>query len=72
MRILYDGPRAAGVEILISDLNGRLVERLPLRQTSVEWDGRDRMGRPVTPGVYLVGVHAAGRLLESRRLVVVR
>lgn len=37
----------------IRDLLGGLVAKLPPNGTL--WDGRDRMGRPVQPGIYLVG-----------------
>ena len=53
---------ASPVEVLIHDMRGRLVRRLTEhRPTStgiygMEWDGRDKQGAVVPPGVYLARV----------------
>ena len=38
----------------IYDLQGRLVTELPLRQGLISWDGRDRRGRDVVHGLYVL------------------
>lgn len=41
-------------ELRIVTVDGRLVTRFPTRGGRVRWDGRDRYGRPVPSGVYLI------------------
>jgi hypothetical protein len=53
---------------------GRMVKAiadltLPEGAHEVEWDGRDTLGRRVSPGVYLVRVEAAGRSHSSKVVV---
>ena len=38
--------------IAIYDALGRLVRELPADKGSTQWDGRDRLGNQVSPGVY--------------------
>ena len=43
--------------VLVYSVAGRLVARLPLAAgATVEWDGRDRSGRPVPSGLYLAKI----------------
>ncbi len=41
-------------ELRIVTVDGRLVTSFPTRGGRVRWDGRDRYGRPVPSGVYLI------------------
>lgn len=41
-------------ELRIVTIDGRLVTRFATRGGRVRWDGRDRYGRPVPSGVYLI------------------
>jgi len=60
-------------EIDVFDVNGRLVKHLlrawqPGGEGAVTWDGTDRAGRRVSPGVYLARVRS-GELSENQRVV---
>jgi flagellar hook assembly protein FlgD len=67
--------KSAEVELEVFDLRGALVRRIagghfdPGVHTRA-WDGRDRKGRPLPNGVYLLRFAADGRR-ETRKLVVV-
>ncbi|MFH1680673.1 MAG: M20/M25/M40 family metallo-hydrolase [Candidatus Eisenbacteria bacterium] len=67
----------AAARIDIFDLSGRLVRRLSGEGTgrcascAIEWDGRDRGGRQVSPGVYLLRMEADDRRW-TRKVIVVR
>jgi flagellar hook assembly protein FlgD len=56
--------------LVVVDQNGKLIQTLPLIQTvepqSVAWDGMDRLGRRVSPGLYQVFVH--GNSLDGQEL----
>jgi hypothetical protein len=69
-------PEAGRVRLRVFDLEGRLVRTLvdgvrPAGRQEVRWDGRDDRGRPVSSGVYLVRLEAAGEKL-SRKMVLLR
>lgn len=76
-RIEFDLPARSPVEIQVFDVAGRRVARpaerseLDAGPQSVVWDLRDRDGRPLPAGLYLVRV-AAGRDRGVVRLVVTR
>ncbi len=68
-----DRPGERRVEI--HDLAGRLVRRLDggpggPGTARVAWDGRDRTGARVSPGVYLVTVRAGGRVARTQVAVI--
>ncbi|MBD3163479.1 MAG: hypothetical protein GF346_13385 [Candidatus Eisenbacteria bacterium] len=46
------GRRSVFVEIF--DVSGRRIRRLPLPPAGTVWDGRNALGTPVAPGVYLI------------------
>jgi hypothetical protein len=55
----YALPRGGQVELVIYDLQGRLVRRLldemrPAGAASLDWDGLDGRGNAVSSGVYIV------------------
>ena len=72
--ISFDLPRAERARLTVYDLRGRLVRTLVdgIRggRQSVTWDGRDRDGRSVAAGVYLVRLRtASGRWTRATTLV---
>ena len=71
--------RAAAVEVQVFDLSGRLVRNLYKggglsghydQQTlpGLAWDGRDRAGERVAPGIYLVSISVEGDAKENRHI----
>jgi hypothetical protein len=72
--ITFDLLAPQWVDVLVYDIRGAAIRSLAhgLRNAgpqSVVWDGRNDLGRAVTPGVYFVTVHSA---VEARRTKVVR
>jgi probable HAF family extracellular repeat protein len=70
-RIRFTLPEPAQVVLGIYDLSGRRLRALAdhtfaAGQGEVRWDGRDRHGAPVEPGLYWVRLEALGRTLTSR------
>ena len=75
--VLVGGSRA--VSVAIHDLAGRLVRRLDERREvgagpyRFEWNGEDRSGRPVPPGIYTLRFHVdaddRGAGLERRHVI---
>jgi hypothetical protein len=71
LAITYDVPRRGSVQLSLFDVAGREVARLvedrpgPGAGTWV-WDGRDRRGREVRPGVYFLRIANAGLTGRSR------
>jgi flagellar hook assembly protein FlgD len=68
-------PRAGRPVLVVSDALGRLVWRtdrgaLPPGHHSWEWDGRDRRGRAVGSGVYLLRLEYEGRAAAGRVVLV--
>ena len=65
------------VKVSIYNLHGgKIVEIVKEHLTAgetyeAEWDGRDRKGRLVAPGIYLV-VCRAGGVVTTRKVLVVR
>lgn len=59
------------VDVVVHDASGREVRRLATAggRRSLDWDGRDRTGREVAPGVYFVRV--VGDALDATRRVTV-
>ena len=73
---LFKLTRPSQVTVRVYDAAGRLVRRLFEAEAGTgrhlhDWDGRDREGQRVTPGLYIVRVHvAADGIQESRSAVV--
>lgn len=66
--VLTGAPAANGGRVSILDVAGRLVRELdwPARTANLEWDGRDREGRPVANGIYLARFVAGPRWATTR------
>ncbi len=69
-------PPGGGASIEIHDIRGRTVASLgrAMRGRSsgtVIWDGRDRMGARVSPGIYFVKI-TSGSLVEVTRVVLIK
>ena len=69
------GDSGSGVSIEIHDIRGRSVASLSEasgggRSGTIIWDGRDRTGARVAPGIYFVTA-ASGSLVEVRRVVLI-
>ena len=72
-RIAFDLPKAGSVELMIYNVNGRLIRRLvkDTRQAgrhTASWDGRDDAGVKVGSGIYFYQLTAPG-VEESRRML---
>jgi hypothetical protein len=66
------GARAESQAIGIFDVSGRLRRELAVGADSagtVQWDGRDRDGRRVSPGLYFARLEAGGARAEARLVV---
>ncbi|RMG92518.1 MAG: T9SS C-terminal target domain-containing protein [Chloroflexi bacterium] len=69
-------PHAEWVTLKVYDLLGREVktlvsERLDAGNYTVQWDGRDDLGRPAASGIYLYRLQAGERVL-TRKMMLVR
>jgi 3',5'-cyclic AMP phosphodiesterase CpdA len=67
--------KAAPVELVIVDPEGRIINRLVKEEFSAgtyvyAWDGTDHAGRSVAPGVYLCTLDVEGRKLTQKLLVI--
>ncbi len=75
--IRFSLPRALPVRLTLHDLAGREVRRLAdgeiwaAGQNTVYWDGRDKTGRPVASGGYLVKL-AAGDEQSLRKILLLK
>jgi len=75
-QLAYALPQAAHTRLVIHDVLGRLVATLvdgpqPAGRHTFTWDGRDRAGRAVGSGVYLVSL-ASGGQSEVRKLLLIK
>jgi predicted outer membrane repeat protein len=74
--ISFDLPSARSVKIHIYDITGRRLRELtpdaalPAGRSRVVWDGRDDNAAPLSAGVYLYSVEAAGLAGQGRMLLV--
>lgn len=74
--IEFTCPRAMPVDLRIHDAAGRLVRTLlsgtpfAAGRHRIAWDGRDRAGREVPAGVYLIRLRAAGNERSDPTVVV--
>ncbi|MCK4546438.1 MAG: metallophosphoesterase [Candidatus Eisenbacteria sp.] len=72
----YTLPEAGRTQVSVFDVLGRevavLVEELQdAGRHSAQWDGRDRYGNPVAPGVYLARLSMGGKV-RTRKIVLAR
>ncbi len=67
--------RTSGTErLIITDIHGRKIRQFSLNDPGtgafrVEWDGTDRSGRTMGPGIYIVFLDSGERVAESRMLI---
>jgi Kre9/KNH-like N-terminal Ig-like domain/FlgD Ig-like domain len=75
--LAYDLPEAATVDLMIYDMNGRLVRSLVVREAQgagrneVVWRGRDDRGRAVVAGVYFYRL-VTGSYTETKRMTLIK
>jgi len=74
MSISFALPSGGHAQLQAFDLQGRLVRTLSdadyaAGRWTVEWDCRDRSGRPVRAGIYIIRLRAGGRYAEHKALV---
>ena len=73
---LFALPRGAPARLKVFDVRGALVRMLDAGSLAygsheLPWDGCDRAGRPLEPGIYLVKLEAAGET-RTQRMAVIR
>jgi titin len=74
--IRYDLPKTVKVSLNIYNILGQEVhtlvnEKQPAGEKSVVWDGRDRLGREVSSGIYIYKIQA-GNYVKCRKMVLIR
>jgi hypothetical protein len=72
----YDLPKDNFVKLTVHDMLGRMIVQLVGTTQgagfkSVEWDGTDHMGRPVSAGVYLYRIQS-GEFVQTKKMVLVK
>lgn len=72
-RIAFTMPHETEVSLKVFDLEGRLVrtlldERRAGGTHEIEWNGRDDAGRRLSSGIYFYELRAGGRLIQSRKM----
>ena len=75
--ISYSLPRPVDVTVAIYDLVGREVRtiklgRRPAGSGTVEWDGRNEKGTPVSTGVYVYRFLAGGEVVGTRKMLLLK
>ncbi len=71
-RIVCNLPQAATLRVTIHDVSGRQVEEFaPVRSSKHEvfWNGTDREGRKMPPGVYFIHLDLGGTTLSKKALL---
>ena len=76
-RLSYKLDKAGPISIVIYDLGGNVVKDLVTEFVSagehlVEWDGRNKHGKIVARGVYIIRVRAPGLFNQIRKILVVK
>jgi len=74
--LFWSLPATGDARLAVYDVTGRRVRELahgalPDGMHSTRWDGRDDAGQLVNPGLYLVRLEAAGRVL-TRQVALIR
>lgn len=67
-------PRGGDVRIVVHDLMGKSVRVLrdgpqPPGVFEIVWDGRDNIGDPVAPGIYICSLYTQNQLVNSVKVV---
>jgi len=68
VRLTLSAPLGAHARLQIYDATGRTRRTIaePADRTNWSWDGRDGLGRPVGPGVYLLHLSSGPRTVTAR------
>ena len=74
--ITYDLPEDIFVELIIFDMLGRKISNIVNEQQkagfkSVQWDGTDSMGSPVSSVIYLFQIRA-GNFIRTKKMVLLK
>jgi hypothetical protein len=74
--IRYYLPERCRVRVEVYDVSGRMIASLadrdqPTGHYSLEWNGRDNLGKPVSSGIYFCRLQA-GKEMRSRKMVLLR
>jgi len=74
--IRYYLPERCRVKIAVYDVAGRTIASLadrdqPAGHYSLEWNGRDNLGKPVASGIYFCRLQA-GKEMRSRKMIMLR
>jgi len=72
----YDLPEDALVNITIYDMMGRQINTLVSSQQtagyrSVQWNGTNNIGQPVSAGLYLYTIQA-GEFVQTKKMVILK
>lgn len=75
LKIVYELPVAAGVELTIANALGQTVKKIVARNESAGrhialWNGADELGRKVSAGIYFMRLRAGGRVFQQKVTVV--
>ncbi|MFH1761768.1 MAG: metallophosphoesterase [bacterium] len=67
--VKFDIPRRSHVNLSVFDVTGSLIKRLNHRMVqgtkSISWDGRNSLGRKVSPGVYYISLKSGNSCLNE-------
>lgn len=77
LAIVAAEPPVGEAELLVHDVTGRLVARLPVGtlaagRTTLAWDGRDARGRAVSGGMYALRLVSGGTVIGTGRVMILR
>ncbi len=75
--IAFDLPAAADVSLAIYDLTGRNIDTIALGRLSagrhrVNWQATASNGRPLPPGVYFYQLKVDGRVMQTRKMSLIK
>jgi len=76
-KISFSIPQNSGVTLTVYNLKGQKVKKLTEDRYakgdySVEWDGYDDSGKPVSPGVYFYKLATDGELVAVKKCIILR
>jgi predicted outer membrane repeat protein len=71
-KIAFNLKEVAKIDLTIYNLKGQLVKKLfsgVASTKTVEWDGKDELGKELTPGVYFYNLIVNGKTAETKKLI---
>ena len=76
-KIMYGLKKKMRVRIMVYDVSGRRIKTIENRIKkpgvyTVTWDGRDRDGRKLHSGIYIVNMEIGSFYRESKKIVLTR